>query len=128
MPRSRPSRTTPEALHALRERLEATQRAAQGLSDDAAEQVRAAREGRPPPAGWDVPRRAEETGDELEALVRVLASLGDLLPPELRAQLGELVRQVLVFVRAVLDWWIDRLERQDTRAAARDDVEDIPIS
>lgn len=125
MPRSRPSRATPEALQALRERLQATQEAARRLADDAAGDARG---DRPPPAGWDVPRAAGRANDEIDALVAVVASLRDLLPPELRAQLAEIVRQILVFVRAVLDWWIDRVERQAGAAGgARDDVEDIPI-
>jgi hypothetical protein len=127
MPRSRPSRATPEALQALRERLEATQEAAQRLAEDA---VRDGAGDRPPPAGWDVPRTAEKANDEIDALIAVVASVRDLLPPELRAQLAEIVRQILVFVRAVLDWWIDRVERESGggRDGSRDDVEDIPIA
>ena len=117
-----PSRTPPEALDALRERLRATQDAAQRLADEAT----SAASGRVPPAGWDVPGRAEDANAELEALVRMLAMLRDLVPPELRAQLAELVRQLLVFVRAVLDWWIERIE-QGPRGEDRP-VEDIPIS
>ena len=112
---------TPEALQALRERLQATQEAAQQLADDAASD-------RPPPAGWDVPRSASKAGEELDALVVLLASMRDLLPPELRAQLAELVRQLLLFVRAALDWWIARMEPQDDAPGGRDDVEDIPIA
>jgi hypothetical protein len=127
MPRSRPSRTTPEALQALRERLEATQQAAQRLADDAVHDRGDA--DRPPAAGWDVPRSAERANEEIDALIAVVASVRDLLPPELRAQLAEIVRQVLVFVRAVLDWWIDRVEAESgARGDGRDDVEDIPIA
>ena len=127
MPPSRPSRATPEALQALRERLEATQRAAQRLADDA---MGDGADRRPPPAGWDVPRSAEKANDEIDALIALVASLRDLLPAELRAQLAEIVRQILVFVRAVLDWWIERVERSpdDARRGAGDDVEDIPIA
>ena len=122
MPPQRRSRSNPEALQALRERLQATQEAAQRLADDAARD-------RPPPAGWDVPHRASEANDELEAAVRLLASLRDVLPPELRTQLADLVRQLLSFVRAVLDWWIERMEAEDADPAAGEDrVQDIPIS
>lgn len=127
MPRSRPSRATPEALQALRERLEATQQAAQRLADDAVRDRSGAE--RPPAAGWDVPRSAERANDEIDALIAVVASIRDLLPPELRVQLAEIVRQILVFVRAVLDWWIERAERESRpRGDSRDDVEDIPIA
>lgn len=125
MPRSRPSRTTPEALAALRERLQATQEAAQRLAEDATAETRG---DRPPPAGWDVPRRAGDAGDELDALVALIGTLKDVLPPELRAQLAELVKQLLVFVRAVLDWWIERIETPPAAGGDRDDVEDIPIA
>jgi len=120
MPRSRPSRTTPEALQALRERLQATQEAAQKLAEEAARD-------KPPPAGWDIPRSAEAANDELDALVTLVATLRDVLPPELRAQLAEVVRQILLFVRAVLDWWIERMEQPPGPRRGRDDVEDIPI-
>jgi hypothetical protein len=126
MPQPRQSRATPEALQALRERLEATQEAAQRLAEDAVRETG----DRPPPSGWDVPRSAERANDEIDALIAVVGSIRDLLPPELRAQLAEIVRQILVFVRAVLDWWIDRVERESAsgREGSRDDVEDIPIA
>jgi small-conductance mechanosensitive channel len=125
MPPQRPPRATPEALQALRERLQATQEAAQKLAEDASRP-------KPPPAGWDVPRSAERANDELDALIALAASVRDLLPPELREQLADIVKQILVFVRAVLDWWIDRIDREPPAAGGGDgdgdDVEDIPIS
>ena len=120
MPQSRHSRTPPEALDALRERLRATQEAAQRLAEEAASGSRV------PPAGWDVPGRADDANAELEALVRIVAMLRDVIPPELRAQLAELIRQLLVFVRAVLDWWIERIEPGPRGDEPQ--VEDIPIS
>ena len=86
---------------------------------------------RPPAAGWDVPRRAEDTREDLDAILGLLASLRDVLPPELLSQLADLVRQLLVFVRAVLDWWIERMEAEQAAGAADADdggVQDIPIS
>jgi hypothetical protein len=125
MPRSR---SEAEALERLRERLQATQQAATKLADEAAAERDAARAGddRPPLAGWDVPRRAEDANSEIEALIALLQTLRDVLPPELRAQLAELVRALLVFVRAVLDWSIERLALEDRRGDDPD-VEDIPI-
>jgi hypothetical protein len=124
MPPHQPPRTTPEALQALRERLQATQDAAQRLAEEASAL-------RPPASGWDVPGRADAANDELDAIVRVLASLRDVLPDELRAQLADLVRQLLAFVRAVLDWWIARMEAETATGAdaPADDgrVQDIPI-
>jgi hypothetical protein len=118
MPRSR---TPPEALDALRERLRATQEAAQKLADEAASGSSGV-----PPAGWDVPGRADDANAELAALVRMLAMLREVVPPELRAQLSELVRQLLVFVRAVLDWWIERMA--EGPKGDEPPVEDIPIT
>ena len=125
MPRSR---SEAEALERLRERLQATQEAASKLAEEAAAERDAARAGedRPPLAGWDVPRRAEHANAEIEGLISLLGTLRDVLPPELRAQLAELVRALLVFVRAVLDWSIERLAL-DERRGDDPDVEDIPI-
>jgi hypothetical protein len=111
-----------ERLEALRERLKATQEAAARLAEEAAK----ARE-RVPPSGWDVPRAADEANEELDALVRLLATLRDALPVELRAQLADLARQLLMFVRAVLDWWIDRLDGEDRPEGRAVEVEDIPL-
>jgi hypothetical protein len=110
--------TDAERLQALRDRLHATQEAAQRLAAEA-------RADRPPAAGWDVPRRGEEAHAELDALVALLRTLRGVVPPELQAQLAELARQILVFVRAVLDWWIARLDRPP---ATEPEVEDIPIA
>jgi hypothetical protein len=120
MPRSK---SEAEALERLRERLQATQAAAQRLADEARSATGGA--DRPPPAGWDVPRRADETSAELDALVSLLGTLRDALPPELRAQLAELVRALLVFVRAVLDLAIGQVERGPR--GEQPEVEDIPI-
>ena len=78
MSRPRQSRTNPEALRELRERLKATQDAAQRLAEEAS----GAERERPPPNGWDVPRRAEDANAELEAIVRMLAALRDVLPQD----------------------------------------------
>src|SRR3712207_6983344 len=48
-------------------------RSAQRLAEEAAAE-------RPPAAGWDVPRRAEDASSELDALVSLLHTLRDVLP------------------------------------------------
>ncbi len=104
--------------------MRATQEAAQRLAEEAAREQR----GRAvPAAGWDVPRAAEEAHAELDAFVTLLGTLREVLPPELRAQLAELAKQLLVFVRSVLDWLIARLEG-DAAPPPAAPVEDIPIS
>jgi hypothetical protein len=68
-------------------------------------------------------RRLEEL-PELEALGQLLALVRELVPPELQAQLAEVARQLLLLVRALLDWWAARLEVP--RGAERE-VQDIPL-
>jgi len=77
-----------------------------------------------PPNGWasseGVPRPSDLAG--LLALVDVAKSS---LPPELLRQLADALRELLVALRAVLDYSIDKLERP---APEGPDVEDIPIT
>jgi hypothetical protein len=116
----------PDPLDDLRERLRATQEAAERLAGEAEEAARARESGRVPPQGWSTPGQAGSTRDELEELGRLLATLRDLVPDELQAQLREVVRQVLLLVRALIDWWVDRIEAP--RGAEREvEVEEIPV-
>jgi DNA-binding HxlR family transcriptional regulator len=61
---------------------------------------------------------------EVEALAQLITLLRELVPPELQAQLTELIRQLLLLVRALVDWWTDRL---DTVRGAEPEIEDIPL-
>src|SRR5690242_12917445 len=108
----------PDPLDDLRERLRATQEAAARMAGDAP---------RVPPQGWATPPRADATaadGDELAALVAAVRALRELVPPELQQQVTDLIRQVLLLVRALLDMWIERL---DGERGAEPEVQDIPI-
>ena len=112
-----------DPLSDLRDRLRETQEAAARLADE---------EARVPPQGWASPGSGAEgsradpgLGDELQQLVAVIASLRELVPPELQQQVTDLIRQVLVLIRAILDRWIERLEPE---RGPEPDVEDIPIS
>jgi hypothetical protein len=109
-----------DPLADLRDRLRATQEAAARLAGS---------EGRVPPQGWASPPRAGSASggadDELAQLVAVLGSLRELVPPELQQQVTDLIRQVLLLVRAILDHVIDRLERG---RGGEPEVEDIPIA
>ena len=96
----------PDPLSELRDRVHAAQAAAERLAGEARE--------------W--PRR--EAADELDALVALLRTLRELVPPELQQQVTEVIRQVLLLVRAVIDYWVERLE---TPRGAAVQVEDIPI-
>jgi hypothetical protein len=48
-----------------------------------------------------------------------------LIPRELADQLTELVRELLLLARALIDWYLERLELRRKRPV---EVEDIPIS
>ncbi len=61
------------------------------------------------------------------AAAALLATLREVLPPELRERLAELARQLLLFVRSVVDWLIARLEGE-TAPAPEVPVEDIAIA
>jgi hypothetical protein len=78
-----------------------------------------------PPRGWAVP--GEEQGAptfDLGQITALIEAVRGVVPPELAHQLAEALRQLLLALRAVLDWYIARLEGGE--APARD-VEDIPV-
>jgi hypothetical protein len=114
-----------DALRRLEERIDRASDAAERLIAEAAANASS----QPPPAGWappgpgDAHARQAQRGD-LELLAEVLRSLRDLVPPELQRKLGEALRELLLAIRALIDWYLERVEqRQD----APDEVEDIPI-
>ncbi len=116
-----------DTLRRLEQRLDAASEAAERLLADAA--ARATR--KPPPAGWQQPRpEGEEARDgglfgaDAELLLGLVASLRDRIPPELQQRLAEAVREVLLALRALIDWYLERSER---RAAEPAEVQDIPI-
>jgi hypothetical protein len=96
----------PDPLTELRERVHAAQAAAERLAGEARE----------------LPR--PNARDELDALVGVLRALHELLPPELAQQVSDLVRQILLLLRAIVDFWVQQL---DAPRAAGVDVQNIPI-
>jgi hypothetical protein len=98
---------------------------AERLMRDAQRAAEAAAGASVPPRGWSVP------GDEptpaafdLGQLAALIESLRGVVPPDLARQLAEALRQLLLALRAVLDWYIARLEGDETPAR---DVEDIPV-
>ena len=46
------------------------------------------------------------------------------MPPELAHQLADAARELLIALRALIDWWIARLEREPEQPV---EVQDIPI-
>ena len=71
--------------------------------------------GAPPPP----PRR----GMDLSFLFVILDGLRRSLPGELQAQFTTLVREMLLTLRSLIDWYLERLDKP--RRGPR--VEDIPI-
>jgi hypothetical protein len=109
-----------DPLADLRARLRETQEAAARLAGNG--------EARVPPQGWASPsgggaRAASD--DEIAQLVALLGSLRELVPPELQQQVTDLIRQVLLLVRAILDLAIERLE---PGRGGEPEVQDIPIA
>jgi hypothetical protein len=112
----------PDPLSDLRDRLRETHEAAARLAGSS--------ESRVPPQGWASPASGPGAGaggsdDEIAQLVALLGSLRDLVPPELQQQVTDLIRQVLLLVRAILDLAIERLE---PGRGGEPEVEDIPIA
>lgn len=121
-----------DPLDELRRRIHQTQEAAQRLAGEAAGARAADEAGQAPPPGWASSGDREARAGELQALVALLESLRGLVPAELQEQLTEVVRQVLLLVRALIDWLVERMEVSAGAAGKRaagagPDVQDIPI-
>src|SRR5437763_10465847 len=116
---------TPDALGRLEERLERASRAAERRIAEARGEARSTAAGKPPPAGWQAPRSEAQDGTELELLSQLIQSVRDLVPAELQRRLTEALRELLLALRALIDFYLERLERPEP---ARTEMEDIPIS
>jgi hypothetical protein len=82
-----------------------------------------------PPAGYATASENRAAADEVEALAALLRTLRDLVPPELQHQVTDVLRQVLLLLRSLIDWWVARLDEGPAPAkAAEPGVEDIHIS
>lgn len=112
-----------EALRRLEARLSQASETAERLIAEAA---RSARPHRPPPAGWQIPEddAPPSRASELEAMLGLLHALGGLVPPEVLARLAAALRELLLAVRALIDFYIERLDRPRPPG---DRVRDIPI-
>jgi hypothetical protein len=111
-----------EALRRLEERLDQASDAAERLMAEAAQSAAQ----RIPSAGWQAPE-SEDSGrrdGDLDLVVQLLQSLRDMIPPDLQQRLVDALREVLHAIRALIDWYLERLER--TRAEPTE-VQDIPI-
>ncbi len=136
-PRPERERGADAALRRLEERLERASNAAERLFAEAASEAasaavrmsgrrtpRAEADGPPasaPGQGWQLPR--EDAERELDNLIVAWHSVRDLIPPDLRRRLADAVRELLVAVRALIDWYLERHERRHEPV----EVQDIPI-
>ena len=105
----------------MREQYEEAER----LVREAQRAAEAAAAGAVPPRGWSVPeddRRPPAL--DLSQLTALVESLRGVVPPDLARQLADALRELLLAIRAVLDWYIARLEPSPPPDA---DVQDIPV-
>jgi hypothetical protein len=123
--------TDEDVLRRLEQRLTRASDAAERLIAEAARTARAGAhpggEDRPPPQGYQAPPPEDgedRRREDMELLVAFAHRIRDLVPPELQRRLGEALRELLLAVRAVIDWYLERLER---RRGAPPEVKDIPI-
>ena len=109
----------PEPDRAAYEAAEKLVREAQERAEEAAR----APAGDVPPNGWSSGAPSDAFPD-LGALLKLVEGLRGQLPPELARQLSDALRELLIAIRAVLDYTIERLEHPP---AGEREVEDIPI-
>jgi hypothetical protein len=116
-----------DALRRLEQRLDRASDAAERLIGEAT----AAAKSRLPPAGWQVPgtgsgsESGSESRSDLEAISQMIQAVRDLIPPELERRLLSALRELLLAVRAIIDWY---LERSEHRRPESGEIQDIPIS
>lgn len=105
----------------LRDHLDAVHAAAERLVREATANV--------PPRGYAVPSDQRPERDpfgtpELQALATLASLARSAVPPELTQQLKEALRELLLALRALIDWYLERIERRQGDAV---EVQDIPI-
>jgi hypothetical protein len=72
---------------------------------------------------WAPPPPPPPRGFDPSALFVVLDGLRRAAPRELEAQLNNLIREFLLTLRSLIDWYLERLDRPSREP----EVEDIPI-
>jgi hypothetical protein len=75
------------------------------------------------PGATPPPRFAQQPRLDLRPLFMLLEAVRRGLPRELEEQFNALIREILLTLRALIDWYLERLERRP----AEPRVEDIPI-
>jgi hypothetical protein len=124
-----PEPSEQDALRAVRAHLDDAHAAADRLVREAqrqAEEGTAEPREAVPPRGWASPAGEASAAPDLQALTALLAAVRDAVPPELSHQLAEALRQLLLALRALIDWYIERLG-DPAPGKERVEVEDIPL-
>lgn len=119
-----------DPLARLRDQIAATQAAAEALAGEAAQARGRQRAGGVPPSGWATPEDHARRTTEVQELAALLQALRDLVPAELEQQLREVIRDVLLLVRALIDWWVERMDEPSAPSAPSrrgPPAQDIPI-
>jgi hypothetical protein len=107
-----------DEAHAAADRLvQEAQRQAEEAAGDGAQGV--------PPRGWDSGRGDSSTPD-LQALLALLDAVREAVPAELSRQLAAALRELLLALRALIDWYLERLG-EPAAGRAEVEVEDIPL-
>jgi hypothetical protein len=117
-----------DALRAVRAHLDEAHAAADRLVQEAQRQADEAA-GEPaadvPPSGWDG-ARGDASAHDLRALLTLIDTLREAVPAELSRQLAAALRELLLALRALIDWYLERLGEPPARRTEVE-VEDIPL-
>jgi hypothetical protein len=76
----------------------------------------------PPQGGWEIPR--EQAAEAADVFTQLSELLREFVPEDLQKRIAEAMRELLVALRALIDWLVERLER---RPPGPVEVRDIPI-
>jgi hypothetical protein len=117
-----------DALRQVRAHLDEAHAAADRLVQEAQRQAEEAAGDIPagvPPRGWDSGRGDSSTPD-LQALFALLDAVREAVPAELSRQLAAALRELLLALRALIDWYLERLG-EPAAGRAEVEVEDIPL-
>ena len=57
-------------------------------------------------------------------MLQLLRAVRELIPPDLQQRLAEALAQLLLAVKALVDWYLERIEQ---RRATPVQVQDIPV-
>ncbi len=139
-----PPGSTEAALQRLEERLDRASRAAERLIAEAAAAAAGGGGGAgggsqenpgpaggeptaeeppaPPVSGWQIPE--DSAPSDLDPFVTLVQALRNLIPAELQRRLVAALRELLLALRALINWYLERLERRRGQAV---EVQDIPI-